>query len=99
MSDNMKEDFNRYGLINFYQGLKIAGISGAKKTAKGNLLIPDQRIFGVAGKVGQLDMRGDIRVYETMDNNKEKVDIKVTGYEYGYVITDISKVAKITLSA
>lgn len=99
MSDNMKEDFNRYGLVKFYQGMRIAGISGAKKTAKGDLLVPDKRIFGVAGKVGQLDMRGDLRVYETMDHNKERVDLKITGFEYGYCITDIEKVAKITFSA
>lgn len=99
MSDSMKEDFNRYGLVKFFQGLKIAGISGAKKTPKGNLLIPDKRIFGVAGKIGQLDMRGDLRVYETMDNNKELVQLKVTGFEFGHCITDISKVAKITFTA
>lgn len=99
MSDNMKEDFNRYGLVKFYQGMRIAGISAAKKTAKNALLVPDKTIFGVAGKIGQLDMRGDLRVYETMDHNKEKVDIKLTGYEYGYCITDIEKVAKVTFSA
>ncbi len=99
MSDNMKDDFNRYGLIKFYQGMRIAGISGAKKTAKGDLLVPDKRIFGVAGKIGNLDMRGNIRVYETPDNNRELFQIKVTGFEFGHCVTDIEKVAKVTFTA
>lgn len=41
MSDTMKDNFNRYGLVNFYGGLAISGISGAKKTALGELLVPD----------------------------------------------------------
>ena len=41
MSDNMKDDFNRYGFIREYDGLSISGISGAKKTALGELLVPD----------------------------------------------------------
>lgn len=99
MSNNMKEEFNRYGLIRDYNGLSISGISGAKKTATGELLIPDKRIFGVAGKIGELDTRGEIRVYETPDNNQEKMNLKITGFEFGYAITHPEKVAKITMNA
>lgn len=97
MSDEMKNDFNRYGLVRFYDGVSIARISGAKKLVGGENLIPDKKIFGIAGKVGTLDQKGDIRVYETMDNNEEKIDLKVTGFQYGYAITNIDNVAKITL--
>lgn len=41
MSNEMKNDFNRYGLIDFIDGVRIASISGAKKTGKGQLLLPD----------------------------------------------------------
>lgn len=99
MSDSMKDDYNRYGLIKEYGGMLISGISGAKKASDGSLLVPDKRIFGVAGKIGNLDMRGDLRVYQTADNNKEKFDIKITGYEYGTVITYPDKVGKITFTA
>ena len=99
MSNGMKEDFNRFGFITHYNGLDIAGISGAKKTANNELLVPDQRIFGVAGKIGELDMRGQIRVYETPDNNLEKFNIKITGFEYGTCITRPEKVAKISFTA
>lgn len=98
MSDAMKNDFNRYGLVNFFDGVKVASISGADKLASGEKLIPDKKIFGIAGKIGTLDQKGSVRVYETMDNNTEKVNVKVTGFQYGYAITNIEKVAKITLA-
>lgn len=99
MSDKMKDDFNRYGLIKFNDGVNIATISGAKKLASGEKLLPDKKIFGVSGIIGTLDQRGDIRVYETLDNNAEKVSVKVAGFEYGYCIANIDKIAKITMAS
>lgn len=98
LSESMKNDFNRYGLVKFNDGINIASISGAKKLASGERLLPDRKVFGVAGKIGTLDQKGDIRTYETMDNNAEKVSVKITGFEYGYCITDIEKLAKITMA-
>lgn len=99
MSDAMKEDFNRYGLVKLFDGLRIAGISAARKQGNGDLLIPDKKIFGIAGKIGTLDMKGDLHVYETMDNNKEAVNIKIADFTYGYAITKIENVAKVVFSA
>lgn len=99
MSDAMKDEFNRYGLTKFFDGVKIAGISSAKKQGDGTLLIPDKRIFGISGKIGALDMKGDLHVYETMDNQSESVKIKIADFTYGYAITNIDKVAKIVFSA
>lgn len=99
MSDTMKDEYNRYGLVNFYNGMRIGAISSAHKTSLGNFLVPDKRVFGVAGKVGFLDTRGEIRVLETLNNNKEKVELKITGFEYGLAITNPEKVGKITFSA
>lgn len=98
-SEAMKSDFNRYGILPYYQGLKLAQISGAKKQGNGDLLIPDRRIFGIAGKVGNLDMRGDIHVYQDMDNQNETVNIYVKDFEYGLAITKLDKVAKIVMSS
>lgn len=98
LSESMKNDFNRYGLVKFSDGINIASISGAKKLANGERLLPDKKIFGIAGTIGTLDQKGDIRVYETMDNNAEKVNVKLTGFEYGYCIHDIEKLAKITMA-
>lgn len=98
LSDAQKDTFNRYGLLNFADGVNIASISGAKKLANGEKLLPEKTIFGIAGTVGVLDQKGDIRVYETLDNNEEKTNIKLTGFEYGFTITDIDKVAKIVMA-
>lgn len=98
MSDSMKNDFNRYGLVNTYDGIGVAGISGAKKLGNGQLLIPDKKIFGIADKIGTLDMKGEVRVYEDMDNQKEVVKVAVKDFTYGYTITDIDNIAKIVIA-
>ena len=99
MSSTMKDDYNRYGLVKEYGGCLIGGFSGARKAADGELLVPNLRIFGVAGVIGTLCDRGELRVYETLDNNKERVSLKFTGYEYGIKITNPENVAKITFTA
>ena len=98
MSEAMKNDFNRYGLVKFFDGINVAGLSSAKKITNGNLLIPDKRIYGIAGKVGTLDQKGEIHVYEDLDNSNEKLKLKIADFTYGFCITDISKVAKMTIA-
>lgn len=98
MSDNMKDKYNRYGLVDFYNGVRIGQISGAKRTGDDQLLLPDKRIFGIAGKIGNLDMRGQLRVYETFDHKRETVELKITGFEFGYAINKIDKIAKIVMT-
>lgn len=98
MTDEMKSKLNRTGIIDLYKGVQIAQISGARKQANGNLLLPDKRIFGFGGKIGDLDMRGELRVYEGFDNKNETVEIKMTGFEYDVAITNIEKMAKIVLA-
>lgn len=98
MSEDMKNEYNRYGLVRFFNGVRIGQISGAKKTGDDLQLLPDKRVFGIAGKIGNLDMRGDIRVLETFDNQREQVLLKITGFEYGTAITKLDKIAKIVLT-
>lgn len=97
LSDRMKDDFNRYGFVKDYDSIGIAGISGARKTGTGSLLIPNKRIYGVAGKIGTLDMKGEIHVYEDMNNQSEKIHISLKDFTYGFMLTNIENFAKITL--
>ena len=99
MSDDMKDKYNRKGLVEVYGGMNIKSIPSAMKTADGTTLVPDKRMFAISGKIGNLDKRGDIRVLETLDNNKEVVNLKFTGFQFDVTITDISKVAKVSFSA
>lgn len=98
LSDAMKDEFNRYGLVKTYDGIGVAGISGAKKTGLGNLMIPDKRIFGIAGKLGNLDMKGEIHTYQDMNNQGEKVHLMLKDFTYGVMLTHIENFAKITLN-
>lgn len=98
MSNDMKNEFNRYGLVNFIDGVRIASISGARKTGKGQQMIPDLRIFGVAGKVGALDMKGELHTYEDMDNSNEKVIIRVKDFTYTVGITNIENCNKMVFT-
>ena len=98
MSDAMKDDFNRYGFVKTYDGIAIAGISGAKKTGTGSLLLPEKRIYGISNKIGNLDMKGEIHTYQDMNNQSEKVHIMLKDFTYGFMLTNIENFAKITLS-
>lgn len=98
MSDAMKDEFNRYGLVNFIDGVRIASISGAKKTGRGQLMLPDLRIFGVAGKIGGLDMKGELHTFEDLDNSNEKVIIRVKDFTYSVGITNIENCNKMVLT-
>lgn len=98
LSNEMKNDFNRYGLVKFATGVNIASISGAYHTGDGKLMLPDKRIFGIAGKIGNLDMVGDVHVYEDMDNFNEKVVIQIRDFSYNVAINKIENCAKIIIS-
>ena len=97
LSSTMKDDFNRYGLVKTYDGIGVAGISGAKKTGNGSLLLPDKRIYGIADKIGTLDMKGEIHTYQDMNNQNEKVHIMLKDFAYGFMLTHIENFAKVTL--
>ena len=97
-SDSMKNDFNRYGLAKTYDSIGIAAISGAKRQGNGDLLIPDKRIFGIAGKIGNLDMKGDIHVYQDMNNQNEQIHLMLKDFTYGFSIIKIENCAKIVMA-
>lgn len=97
LSSAQKEDFNRYGLVKTYDGIGIASISSAKRTGTGNLLIPDKRIYGVAGQIGTLDMKGETHTYQDMNNQSEKIHLMLKDFTYGFMLTNIENFAKITL--
>lgn len=98
MSEDMKNEFNRYGLVKTYDSIGIAGISGGKRQGNGNLLIPDKRIFGIAGKIGNLDLKGDIHVYQDMNNQNEQIHLMLKDFTYGFAITKIENCAKMVMA-
>lgn len=83
-SQEMLNEIHRTGRLGMYDGVSLYPISAAKRQGDGSLLIPDKRMFGIAGKIGSLDMKGEVHTYETMNNNKETVDLKIADFTYGY---------------
>ena len=97
-SDAAKEAWRRYGSIGYYAGQEMRGFSGVRKMADGSLVIPNQVVLGVAGKIGSAITRGETHVYESMDNNAEHVHIKANGFSFGTMITKPEKIAKIVMA-
>ena len=98
LTDTVKNQYNTTGLVRQYAGMELLGLSGQKKLADESFIVPDKRIFGIAGKVGSAITRGETRVMQETDINSEKIHIKVNGYQFGTMFTDISKVAKVVLA-
>jgi len=95
LSEDMKNEFNRLGKLVIYNGVTINSVPTARKTADNKNLIPDKRIFGIAGKIGEMDMRGSLRNYETYDNDAEKVKLKFTGFDVDYIIYHLDRMSRI----
>ena len=93
-----KNMYNNDGFLRDYAGMELLGFSGQKKLGDGSLIVPDKRVFGVGGKIGVAALRGETRVLEHEDINAERVHLKVTGFTYGFAITDITKMAKIVMA-
>lgn len=97
-TDAVANQFWNDGLLRQYGGAVLNGFSGQRKLANGDLIIPDKKVFGVAGKVGQLTTRGETQVYQETDINSEKIHIKVGGYSFGVMLTEPEMVGKIVIS-
>jgi hypothetical protein len=97
-TDVEKGLWNSTGYVKNYAGVELIGFSALKKFPDNTTVVPDKTLFGVAGKIGNLDMKGELNVYETPDNDSEKLTIKMNGYTFGYCITDITKVAKMVIA-
>lgn len=98
LSEDMKNELNRTGKLSEYAGVRLEDVSGARHTGLGQLLIPDNRILGIAGKIGELNMKGDLRVLETEDNDKEIIKLKFTGFDMEYAIKKLDKMARIVFA-
>lgn len=99
-SQSMIDEVHRNGALGDYDAVKLMPISSAHKLGNGELSFPDKLMLFISGKIGELDTKGSIRVYETMDNNDEKTHIKITGFEFTYAFNEdsLENVFKVVLS-
>lgn len=101
LSDDMKNQLWRTGDIGMYDGLLLNRVA-TNRYLNGDgatHLLKDKRIFGIAGKIGTLDMIGDQHTFEVSDPNSETIHLLIKDFKYSYAFTDqaASKVAKIVL--
>lgn len=97
-TDVEKGLWNNTGYVQNYGGVDLKRYSGQNKYPDGTTVFPDKVIFGAAGKIGSVVMRGETRVLEESDARSEKIYLKVGGYVFGHVLTDITKAAKVVLA-
>lgn len=97
LTDAVKNQYNTTGRVQNYAGCDLLGFSGQKKFPDSSYVVPDKRVFGIAGKIGDAITRGETQVLQNTDINSEKIHIKVGGYSFGTCIKDIDKVGKIVL--
>lgn len=98
LTKEVKNQWNTDGFVHQFAGMSLRHLSGQKKLADGGLIIPDKRVFGIAGKVGKAITRGETQVFQETDINSEKIHIKVGGYTFGTVFENVDKVAKIVMA-
>ena len=98
-SEAMKTELHGSGFLGKYNGVDLYGISGAKKLGNGDLLIPDSRMFGIAGQIGSLTRRGDVNVYQVENPNTEQIHILFKDFVYGFAFNadTLQKVCKVVL--
>lgn len=100
VSDEMKNEVHRTGRLGTYDGISMTPISSAKRLGDNSMLIKDKRMYGVAGKLGVLNMKGEVKTYQTTDVNKEVFHLLFKDFNFGYAFNGsaLENVFKMTLA-
>lgn len=96
-SDKTKDYFNNASVADRFRDSIIASVKAGQKQGNGETLLPADKIFGFAGKVGEQYTKGELRSLSETNINSEKIHLKLTGVEFGFCITDMTKIAKLAL--
>lgn len=94
-SEAMKDKLNQVSYLELYNGTQLVGIKAGKKMGNGDTLLPKDLVIGVAGKIGEMYTKGEMRSLVTNDNNSEIISLKFTGVEFGVQVNDLTKIAKL----
>ena len=98
LSDNMRDSINSNGTLALYRSLKIMEIPASMETGNGEKLINADRIYGIAGVIGERALKGSLRVLASEDIHNEVIELKFTGFEFTYAITYPEKVFKLVIT-
>ena len=100
VSEDMINEVHRNGRLGVYDAVSLYPISAAKKLGNGANIFPDKRIYGISGKIGTLNMKGEVKVLQEEDINKEVFHLKFANFTYGYAFNDdaLENVCKVVLA-
>lgn len=98
LSENMKDQINNTGVLAIYRQLRINEIAASRETGNGEKLLNPDRVYGVAGQIGERALKGSLRVLSSEDINNEVINLKFTGFEFTYAITYPEKVFKLSIT-
>lgn len=87
-SEAMREEIHLTGMLGMYEGTDLYPVSGVAKLGNGEPLFLDKRVFAVAGKIGKLNQKGEVKVYQETDVQKDKFVIYIKDYTYGWAFND-----------
>ena len=85
-TDEMKDVLNREAKLQVLDNALLVPIKAGRKDGTGQTLIPDKKLYGFAGKVGQVFNRGELRVHVTENPNSEVFDVMFKGVEFGVAV-------------
>lgn len=97
MSEEMKNKLYSASILDQYNGINLGSIKVSQKMGDGSTLLPANKLYGLGGHIGFLNMKGALRVLQTVDNNREVIELKFTGFEFVYAITNPEKIAKLAI--
>lgn len=97
-SETMKGTLNDLSLLQVLNGCKLVPVLKGKKTGDDQTLLPENRVFGFSGTIGEMYTKGQMFTRTTEENNGEKISFKFSGVEFGICVTDPQYISKITIS-
>lgn len=97
-SNTMKDSLNNLSLLQVLSGCRLVPVLKGKKDGEGNTLLPEDRVFGFSGTIGEMYTKGQMFTRTTEENNGEKISFKFSGVEFGICVTDTQYISKITIS-
>jgi hypothetical protein len=97
-SNTMKDSLNNLSLLQVLNGCRLVPVLKGKHDGEGNTLLPEDRVFGFSGTIGEMYTKGQMITRTTEENNGEKISFKFTGVEFGICVTDTQYISKITIS-
>lgn len=98
-SEEMKNSYYSKGsILPKFNGVNVAPVKPNMDNKDKNAQpLPEDSLYGIAGKIGKLSMKGELVVRPIYDEKREVIELKFSGYELSCVITKPENCAKVQI--